>query len=164
MNPPTLNALDVAWKSTADELQNSAGTCRIKGLQMVQLQKAISAVGMFAMFDAEIQKRLQCKDGFAEANQRLAAAGNAELRDLFFRLQQAVNVLKHGRGRSYDALVAVADKLPFRVKLPDEDFFNEGDVSEISTMIEVNDAFVQLCVDVINQVTTALNLRNQYCA
>jgi len=157
----TLNALEAAWQATTDELQGSAETRLVKALQMVQLQKAISAVGMFAMFDAEIQERLQCKDGFSEANQRLDAAGKGELRDLFVKLQQAVNVLKHGRGRSYDALVAVAPKLPFRVKLPDEAFFNEGDVSEISTLVEVDDKFVLLCADVISQVSSALNINNQ---
>lgn len=160
----TLNALEAAWQSTTDELQSSAETRLVKALQMVQLQKAISAVGMFAMFDAEIQERLQCRDGFSEVNQRLDAAGNGELRDLFVKLQQAVNVLKHGRGRSYESLVAVVSTLPFRVKLPDEAFFNEGDVSEISTLIEVDDKFVLLCADVISQVSSALNINSQNCA
>jgi hypothetical protein len=157
----TLNALETAWQATTDELQSSAETQLVKALQIVQLQKAISAVGMLAMFDAEIQERLQCRDGFSEANQRLDTAGNGELRDLFLKLQQAVNVLKHGRGRSYDSLVAVAATLLFHVKLPDEAFFNEGDVSEISALIEVDDKFVLLCVDVISQVSSALNINNQ---
>ena len=157
----TLNALEAAWQTTTDELQSSAETRLVKALQMVQLQNAISAVGMFAMFDAEIQEKLQCRDGFSEANQRLDAAGNGELRDLFVKLQQAVNVLKHGRGRSYDSLVAAASTLSFRVKLPDEAFFNEGDVSEISTLVEVDDKFVLLCADVISQVSSALSINNR---
>ena len=72
-----------------------------------------------------------------------------------------MNVLKHGRGRSYDALVAVAATLPFRVKLPHEAYFNEGDISEVSTLIEVNDYFVLLCADVISQVSVALNINAQ---
>jgi hypothetical protein len=39
------------------------------------------------------------------------------------------------------------------VKLPTEDFFFEGDVSEISTLVEVNDVFVQDCADVIRAVS-----------
>lgn len=81
---------------------------------------------MFAMFDATLQARLLCKDGFAESNRRLDTTGMTELRDLFVRLQQAVNVLKHGRGRSYDALVGVAAEIPFRVKLPDEFFYKRS--------------------------------------
>ena len=157
----TLNALETAKLATTEELQSSAETRLIQALQMVQLQKARSAVGMFAIFDAEIQERLQCRHGFSEANQRLDAAGNRELRDLFVKLQQAVNVLKHGRGRSYDSLVPIAAKLPFRIMLPGEVFFNEGDVSEISTLIEVDDKFVLLCSDVIGQVSAALNISNQ---
>lgn len=157
----TLNALETAKQATTEELQISAETQLIKALQMVQLQKAISAVGMFAIFEAEIQERLQCRSGFSEANQLLDAAGNRELRDLFVKLQQAVNVLKHGRGRSYDSLVPIAASLPFRIKLPGEVFFSEGDVSEISTLIDVDDKFVLLCSDVIGQVSVALNINNQ---
>jgi hypothetical protein len=37
--------------------------------------------------------------------------------------------------------------------MPKEDFFNEGDVSEISNLIEVNDAFVLDCANLIEQVS-----------
>jgi hypothetical protein len=116
---------------------------------------------MFAMFEAEILERLQCRDRFSEANQCLDAASKGEPRDLFVKLQQAVNVLKLGRGRSYVSLVAVAATLPFRVKLPDEALFHEGDVSEISTLIEVDDKFVLLFADVICQISSTLNINNQ---
>jgi hypothetical protein len=154
----TLNAVKTAWQASTDRLEATADTQYVKALQILQLQKAISAVGMFAMFDAQIQRQLECRDGFAEANQRLDASGNGELRDLFIKLQQAINVLKHGRGRSYDSLVSNASTLPFRIKLPGEAFLNEGDVSEISTLIEVDDKFVLLCADVISQVASALNI------
>lgn len=157
----TLNALEDAWQATTDELQTSAETSLVKALQMLQLQKAITSVGMFAMFDAEIQRRLQCENGFIEANQRLKAAGHKELHNLFIQLQKAVNVLKHGQGRSYKELVAVSTTLPFRIKLPDEDFFDEGDVSEVATLIEVDDNFVLLCATVIKQVSVALNINNK---
>lgn len=153
----TLKALESAWRSTSEELQTSAATPLVNALQVVQLQKAILAVGMFAMFDAALQDQLQCNDGLRDANRMLEEAGMAELRDVFMNLQLAVNVLKHGRGRSYDALITVAATLPFRIKMPDEAFFNEGDVSEISTLVEVNDQFVLLCADVIKQVSYALN-------
>lgn len=65
-------------------------------------------------------------------------------------------MLKHGRGRSYDALVAKAGALRFRVKLPGEAFFCEGDVSEVSTLIEVDDTFVLSCAEVIREVSVAI--------
>lgn len=152
----SLNALDEAQQRTVDALQISAATTLVKTLQMVQLQKAISAVGMFSMFDAILQDQLQCKDGFQKSGQLLESRGEVALREQFSDLQLAINVLKHGRGRSYEALVKKAAVLPFRVKLPDEYFFNEGDVSEISTLVEVDDAFVLLCAEVIHAVSVVV--------
>jgi hypothetical protein len=154
----SLSALSDAQQRTVDALQTSAATTLVKTLQMVQLQKAISAVGMFSMFDAILQDQLQCKDGFKEAGQLLEHQGEVALKEKFSDLQLAVNVLKHGKGRSYEALVEKAATLPFRVKLPNEFFFNEGDVSEISTLVEVDDEFVLLCAEVIHEVSVAIQM------
>lgn len=108
------------------------------------------------MFEAILQDGLNCADGFREASQILANQGEASLKELFDDLQLAVNVLKHGKGRSYDALVRKAETLSFRVKMPDEAFFSEGDVSEVSTLIEVDDAFVLRCAEVIRDVSVVI--------
>ena len=63
----SLSALNEAQQRTVDQLQISAATTMVKTLQMVQLQKAITAVGMFSMFDAILQDQLQCRDGFKKA-------------------------------------------------------------------------------------------------
>ena len=152
----SLNALNEAYEKVVAALETSAPTRLVKALQMVQLQKAVLAVGMFSMFEARLQDDLNCTDGFREATARLDARGAAALKEAFSDLQLAINVLKHGRGRSYEALVGKAPVLPFRVKLPDEHFFNEGDVSEVSTLIEVDDEFVRRCSAVIREVTQAL--------
>jgi len=152
----TLAALREANERTTDALQTSAATSLVKTLQMIQLQKAILAVGIFSLFEAILQDRLNCKDGFREANDILDCGGQAALKERFNDLQLAINVLKHGRGRSYDALVAKAGALPFRVKLPGESLFYEGDVSEISTLIEVDDRFVLSCAEVIQEVSEAI--------
>lgn len=55
-----------------------------------------------------------------------------------------------------DALVEKAGVLPFRVKLPGQPYFFEGDVSEADTLIEADDAFVQRCGDVIGEVSAAV--------
>ena len=149
----SLSALNEAQQRTVDQLQISAATTMVKTLQMVQLQKAITAVGMFSMFDAIIQDQLQCGDGFKNAKKILESQGKMVLKEKFSDLQLAVNVLKHGEGGSYEDLVKKAATLPFRVKLPDEEFFDEGDVSEISTLVKVDDKFVLLCAEVIHEVS-----------
>ena len=152
----TLEALKQANERAVDGLQISAATPLGKALQIVQLQKAISAVGMFSLFEAMLQDCLGCSDGFREAQEILERAGETALKERFVDLQQAINVLKHGRGRSYDALILRADRLPFKIKRPGETFFFEGDVSEIATLIDVDDAFVLNCAKVIRQVTETI--------
>jgi len=151
----TLSALKDAADRTGEALQTSAATPLVKTVQMIQLQKAILAVGMFSMFEAILQDRLS-KDGFREAGAILRGSGQDSLAEHFDDYQLAVNVLKHGRGRSYDALVAKAARLPFRIKLPGEASFFEGDVSEISTLVEVDDRFVLSRADVIRKVSEAI--------
>lgn len=149
----TLETLRKANESVIEELQTSSATSLVKALQMVQLQKAILTVGMFSMFEANLQDSLGCKNGFTRAKKILENRGKIATKERFDDLCCAINVLKHGRGPSYDALVAKAESLPFRIKLPDESFFSEGDVSEVSTLVEVNDEFVHYCLSVIEEVS-----------
>jgi hypothetical protein len=67
--------------------------------------------------------------------------------------------LKHGRGRSYEALLAKSANLPFRVKLPTQAFFDEGDVSEIFTLIEVDDSLIMGCAKVVEDVAAVVRRR-----
>ncbi|HAU2083468.1 TPA: hypothetical protein JBK37_17590, partial [Legionella pneumophila] len=149
----TLETLREANERVSEELQTSSATTLVKTLQMVQLQKAILIVGMFSMFEANLQDSLDCENGFSCAKKILKDRGQTATKERFEDLCRAINVLKHGRGKSYDTLAAKAGSLPFRIKLPDESFFSEGDVSEVSTLIEVNDEFVQYCLDVIREVS-----------
>ncbi len=153
----SLNTLNAAQRSAIDDLQTSAATSLVKTLQIVQLLKAISAVGMFSMFDAILQEQLQCADGFQAAAELLEAQDEKALNQHFSDLRLAINVLKHGRGRSYDALVKRSPSLAFRVKQPDEAFFNEGDMAEISILIEVDDQFLLLCAEIIHSVAGIVN-------
>ncbi len=157
----TLEALRNASERTVETLQTSAATPLVEALQVIQLQKVILAVGMFSIFEASLQDRLKCRDGFREAEAILGQQGEHDLKDDFRDLVTAINVLKHGKGRSYDALVARAQKLPFHLKLPTEEFFLEGDVSEVSTLVEVDDAFVQRCGTVIGKVSDVLRRARQ---
>jgi hypothetical protein len=120
---------------------------------MIQLQKAILAVGMFSMFEANLQDSLGCSNGFGKAKKILDNKGEISTKERFEDLYLAINVLKHGRGTSYNTLVKKAKVLPFRIKLPNESFFFEGDVSEVSTLVEADDDFVQHCSNVIKEVS-----------
>jgi hypothetical protein len=152
----TLKTLREANERTIEALETNGATSLVKTLQMIQLQKAILAVGMFSIFEASLQDGLGCANGFDEAKRILDDEGELDTKERFEDLYLAVNVLKHGRGRSYDALVSEAKTLPFRIKLPDESFFFEGDVSEVSTLVEVDDAFVQHCGNVITDVSEVI--------
>lgn len=153
----TLNALNSARASTLQELKISGATTHVKSLQMIELQKAVVAVGMFSLFEAELQDSLACDDGFHKADGLLNRTGRTELKNRFYDFRQAINVLKHGRGASYEALISRHDTLDFKIKLPGEVFFCEGDVSEVSTLIEVNDTFVLDCAEIIQSVSEAIN-------
>ena len=156
----TLNALEQVNSKVIESLNTSASTIAIKNLQMIQLQKVILAVGMFSIFDAILQGNLSCSNGFKEAKKVLVDRGEVDLCNRFDIFICAINVLKHGRGRSYDALISISKSLPFKIKQPGESFFNEGDVSEVSTLIEVDDKFVLNCAELIEQVLECV--RNEY--
>ena len=148
----TLEALREANEKTINAMQEKASQGLVVTLQMIQLQKAIFAIGMFSLFEAMLQDALACGDGFREAADTLNREGETVLKAKFYDLLLAINVLKHGRGRSYDELVSRAEHLPFRVKRSGEVLFSEGDVAEVSTLVQVDDEFVANCAEVIREV------------
>jgi hypothetical protein len=152
----TLENLSKVNKKTMQALETSGSTSLVITLQMIQLQKTIFAVGMFSIFEAYLQEELKCTNGFDKAKKILDDENELEIKELFDNLILAINVLKHGRGHSYDTLVARAKFLPFRIRLPNESFFLEGDVSEVSTLVQVDDPFVQLCGDSIREVSVVI--------
>jgi hypothetical protein len=154
-----LTALNETTTKTIEALQTSAATALVKTLQMVQVQKTIMAVGMFSLFESVLQDTLQCKDGFAEAFKILNDDGATALQESFSDFQMAVNVLKHGRGRSYEALLKRSGSLPFKIKQPTQEFFAEGDVSEIRTLIDVDDSLILGCAKVIEDVAAVIRRR-----
>ena len=153
----TLGTLKEVEEKTIDALQTSGATSLVKTLQMIRLQKTILAVGIFSLFEAILQDRLNCNNGFAEAKNILKQKGDSALLSRFTDLELAINALKHGRGRSYNALVVKdVGNLNSNVKQPDEHFFNEGDVSEITTLIDGDDKFIYSCVEIINEVSEVI--------
>ena len=148
----TLHTLNQAQQATCKELEISGATVHIKNLQMLQLQKAIFAVGMFSIFEAHLQQRLNCVNGFKKAQKILLAKNKTDVESRFQRCLSSINALKHGHGRSYEQLLAQKDTLPFKIKSNDEYFFEEGDVSEVDTLIYVDDDFVKECARIIQEV------------
>ena len=153
----TLDSLKEVEEKVLKLLQTSGSTVLIKNLQMIQLQKTITAIGMFSLFESILQNGLTCKNGFEEAKKILKQSGNDEINERFEIFIYAINVLKHGKGRSYDVLRDKAKELPFKIKLFDEEYFEDGDVSEIATLIEVNDDFVLNCAKLILDVSEEIS-------
>ena len=74
----------------------------------------------------------------------------------FELFKSAINVLKHGRGPSYDELLRQKELIPFKVKRS-ELFFNEGDIAEILMLIDVDDQFIVDCVDLVINLSKVIN-------
>lgn len=152
----TFGTLKEIEEKTINALQTSGASSLVMTLQMIRLEKTIFAVGIFSLFEAILQDGLNCSNGFSEAKDILKQNGDSALLSQFTDLELAVNTLKHGRGRSHNALVANdREVLPY-VKLPDEYFFSEGNVSEITTLIDVDDKFIYSCVEIIKQVCDSI--------
>jgi hypothetical protein len=142
-----------------DELQTSARTPLLTALRMLRLQRAILVTGMFSLFESLLQSEMGWTEPFDRLKERLAQSGNIELAETFDDYQLAINVLKHGKGRSYRQLLAKASKLEFKVKPEGEPFFFEGDVSEVSVLIDVDDRFVMRCAALIQEASAIIRLR-----
>ncbi len=150
----TLEALKEVEANTTDALQTSGAASLVKTLQMISLEKSILAVGIFSIFEAILQDRLNCSNGFKEAKNILNQNGESVLLNRFTDLELAINALKHGRGKSYNALLArEVGKMNSNIKQPDDNFFDEGHICEITSLIKVDDKFIYSCVEVINQVS-----------
>jgi hypothetical protein len=151
----TIEALNEINEKTLEALETSATTGLVKTVQMIQLQKVILSVGIFSIFEAWLQEELNCKDGFKTAKEILKNK-DEQLYKRFNQFHLAINVLKHGRGCSYDKLVLIANELSFTLKMP-ASFLNEGDVSEVSPyLIQVDDEFVLNCANIVRQISTIM--------
>ena len=81
--------------------------------------------------------------------------------DSFNDYRLAINVLKHGSGRSYGQLLAKSANLEFNVKPEGEPFFYEGDVSEVDVLIDVDERFVRRCAGLIEEVSSVIRSNEQ---
>lgn len=152
----TLKFLDDKEAEIVEDLQTSSSSSLVRGLQAIQLQREVLAVGAFSIFEANAQKQLGGSYGLRHLAEELKARSEYDLHGELELWSLAINALKHGRGASYDRLLSRKSELPFRVKgTPDERFY-EGDVSEVETLVEVDDDFVRGILQLISRASRFL--------
>jgi len=139
------------------ELEKSGTTVLVKALQAVELQRAMTTVGLVSMFEASLQDALDADDGFKAALDILKDDRYVDLGQRFSDLLMATNVLKHGTGRSYEDLLKRRETLPFRVRAEDE-FFEEGDVSGLHFLIKADEEFLAYSAALVEEVTTQVRI------
>jgi hypothetical protein len=141
-----------------EELQTSARTSLVTALRMLRLQRAILVTGMFSLFEALLQGEMGWTEPFKQLKENLKQPRDLELAT-FGDYQLAINVLKHGVGRSYHQLLARSPKLKFKIKPEGESFFHEGDVSEVNVLIDVDEQFVRQCAALIQETSSIIRLK-----
>ena len=146
---------------TMQDLYNSPETIHIKKLQMINLQKTFFFIGVFSYYESLLQERLNSKNGFAEVKKILKNNNEFQLLEEFNELQCIVNVLKHGKGSSYNELLQKQKrKININIKHRNLNYFNEGNVNEICSIIEVDDKFITKSVRLINAIAIAIQKYN----
>ncbi len=153
----TLHHASDVERAVFKELQTSGATRLVMTLRMLNLQRAILAIGMFSLFEALLQSKLGWANPFGELDAYLLKKDKPELASSITEYKLAINVLKHGQGRSLNELLDRASELEFKVRSPDHPFFEEGDVAEVDTLVAVDDKFVQRCAILINQARTHIS-------
>jgi hypothetical protein len=152
----TLHHTHEAEQQTFKELETSGATRLVNALRVFRLQRAILAVGMFSMFEALLQSKLKWAQPFIQLDDYLRAHGKHGLASAIVDYRLAVNVLKHGEGRSHQELLARAGKLEFKVRADGDHFHGEGDVSDVGILVDADDHFVRRCAELIEQASEAI--------
>jgi hypothetical protein len=151
----TLQHTHEAEQQTFKELKTSGATRLVNALRVFRLQRAILAVGMFSMFEALLQSKLKWTQPFIQLDDHLRKNDKAQLASAIYDYRLAVNVLKHGEGRSHQELLARADELEFKVGADGAHFHEEGDVSDVGILVNADDQFVRRCAELIEQASEA---------
>jgi hypothetical protein len=141
-----------------EELQTRASNSLVDGLRTNTMERTIIAVGTIGVFEALLQRCRNWPDAFPELDKELRRNGRDDLADRFRDYRDAINVLKHGEGRSYEQLLARKNQLPFTVKDKGQAFFDEGDVSEITRLVDVDSIFITRCIDLIDEIKDAIGI------
>jgi hypothetical protein len=103
-----------------------------------------------------LQQAFGWQDAFAELEAYLQSHAEEDLANRFRDLRDGVNALKHGEGRSHGKLLEKKDALSFEVKEKGQAFFSEGDIAEVNTLINTDDAFLRDCLETIVEIVNKL--------
>lgn len=93
---------------------------------MLRLQRAVLAIGMFSLFEALLQTKLNWAKPFDELHCYLNKHDKGHLASAFTDYGLAINALKHGRGRSHTQLLGRASTLDFKVRAAGDLFGEEA--------------------------------------
>lgn len=116
--------------------EHGGQTVFVNGLRMTTVEIEIAVVGVFSLFEARMQPNFPKGPFFKQLRTHLIAADQPELAAQIHHYYLAVNVLKHGRGSSYDELRQIPN-LPFVMKQPEDAFFDEGDIAEPEGLLDI---------------------------
>jgi len=166
-----LNALDERYAKSINLINQNPSRVNVIALQMINLQKAIIAIGIFSMFESQLQDYFinndlikeeypeSCKKNFYYSFKTLKAIlkdkNEKDLLTKFEIYDDAINTLKHGKGSGYYSLLKKENR-PFKIKKNDECFYFEGDVDEINSLIEVDNKFVNNCSQLLKNISLFL--------
>lgn len=152
----TVAGQEFAEAANLKGLEGDGSTSRVIMARMMMMRATIVATGTISVFEALLQQSLDWEQPFARLDSHLREHGLDDLAERFLDYRDAINVLKHGAGRSHDRLLDRSDRLDFRVRALDQPFHDEGDVSEVSTLVRADLAFVRNCGRLVGEVAEAL--------
>jgi hypothetical protein len=154
----TCEAMTLAVEESERELRKiadrgDANTALVNSFRVATTEYEVSAVGIFSLFEARMQDRLEPEQKPLKAIKTiLTQVGEEGLFETYHQLYLAVNVMKHGRGPNYARLLKFED-LPFALKPKGEAYFEEGDIAEPEGLIDFRSpAFFDLLRSTLDKV------------
>jgi hypothetical protein len=147
---------EVANSLNLQGLEQDGQSSRIVIARMVTMQTTIIAIGTISVFESFLQQTVGWDPPFTTLDRHLRDHGLNDLAERFLDYRDAINVLKHGSGRSHDRLLRRRDRLNFGVRALDNPFHDEGDISEISTLVRADAPFVRNCGRLIAEVVDTI--------
>lgn len=149
-----LNCIEKIEQAAFNSLQEGVATPDVNTLRLCTMQRHILVSGMFSHFESLIEEYTRRTDPFAWLSADLESKGEIALAASFQDFKDAINALKHGRGKSYKRLLANRHRHGFKVKEENSNFLEEGVVSETPSLIEVDNNFVEDCASLMRKITT----------
>jgi hypothetical protein len=137
-------------------LEESGATRLVAAARMLTMHATVLATGTVSVFESLLQQSLGWGQPFGQLDKYLREHGLDDLAERFLDYRDAINVLKHGAGRSHDRLLDREARLNFAVRPLDQPFHAEGDISEIGTLVRADALFVRNCGKLVAVVTDAL--------